>query len=428
MERIQWAKLIEASILPGASRPREGSSACGGLQCLSGDWLVSSRDPVVFRSAFALACAADSGRVVVCDPSWGNAERTQLIALLARSRAHAEKGWLCVPTGGSSGVLKLARHDGYTIAAAIIAFRNFFALEKVSAVGVLPLHHVSGLMAWLRSVATGGCFTDLAWADLEAGKRPDLGPDRVISLVPTQLQRLLRDAGAADWLRGFKIVFLGGGPSWSSLLDNARTAGLRICLSYGMTETAAMVSALPPEEFVAGGLGAGRAMPRVSLTIDANGLVCVDAPSLFFGYTGGPDRIGPFLTEDLGSLTAEGTLFIEGRQDSMIITGGKKVAPAEVEAAIRSTGLLEDVMVTALPDADWGQAVSACVPASVSKEVIAKVSEALEGELAPYKQPKRWIQLVEWPRDAKGKLKRSMLRAQLRPLTGETGSCSCKRD
>jgi O-succinylbenzoic acid--CoA ligase len=80
---------------------------------------------------------------------------------------------------------------------------------------------------------------------------------------------------------------------------------------------------------------------------------------------------------------------------------------------------VDEVAVLGLPDAEWGQAVCACVPARISKEAIAAAIGVLEPELAPYKRPKRWIQLAEWPRDEKGKLNRSLLRMLLRPHGAE---------
>lgn len=420
MERAELAKLLARHI--GKANPAEG----GGSpmpRVVGGDLLVDARDPAAFRSSFAMACAARTGRVVLCDPGWANLERTKLIGLLARSREAGERGWLCVATGGSSGELKLSRHDGGTIASAVRGYRDFFGVDKVRALSVLPLNHVSGFMAWMRCELTGGSMQDAPWREIEAGARPAVAPGTVISLVPTQLQRLLKDASAADWLRSFETVFLGGGPAWPSLLDAARTAGLRLSMTYGMTETAAMVAALPVEEFVAGSSGAMRPLPHATFTLDPDGSVCIGASSLFFGYTGGADHSGVLRTEDLGTIDAKGGIHIEGRRDAMIITGGKKVAPAEVEAAILGAGRIEEIAVLGLPDAEWGQAVCACVPSSTSREAIDATIAAIEGELAPWKQPKRWIQVAEWPRDEKGKLNRAMLRAQLRPFTGPCGSC-----
>ncbi len=419
MERTELAQVLRHRILEAASLPAEGEGAQTPLQNLGGDWLVCSRDPVQFRSAFALACSAPSGRVVLCDPGWGHRERAQLATLLARSRQAAERGWLCIPTGGSSGVLKLARHDASTVSAAVQGFRLHFCLDQVKALGLLPLYHVSGFMAWLRCELSGGSMVDADWWEVEAGRLPEGVDGLVLSLVPTQLQRLLREPASADWLRRFEIVFVGGAPAWPSLLDNAQAAGVRVSTGYGMTETAAMVCALQPTAFGVGVRGVGLALPHARLSLDAEGVIRIEGSSLFYGYTGSPDEGPVLVTEDLGQLDAAGLLQVQGRRDAMIITGGKKVAPAEVEAAILGGGHVDEVAVLGLPDAEWGQAVCACVPARLSKEAIAAAIEALEPELAPYKRPKRWIQLTEWPRDEKGKLNRSLLRMLLRPHGAE---------
>ena len=97
-------------------------------------------------------------------------------------------------------------------------------------------------MARVRCAETGGRHVAWSWKRLEAGERPELDPsqgDWVLSLVPTQLQRLLAAPAAVAWLRGFKVIFVGGGPVWPELAAAAARAGLRLSLSYGMTETAA---------------------------------------------------------------------------------------------------------------------------------------------------------------------------------------------
>ena len=98
-----------------------------------------------------------------------------------------------IPSGGAGGGLKFARHDGRTISAAVSGFRLHFGIERVNSVSVLPLHHVSGFMAWMRSALTGGVFVPWPWKEAESGRFPaDKPPDCCLSLVPTQLQRLLR--------------------------------------------------------------------------------------------------------------------------------------------------------------------------------------------------------------------------------------------
>ena len=157
----------------------------------------------------------------------------------------AERGWLMIPSGGAGGGLKFARHDGWTIAAAVDGFCRHFGMERVNSVCVLPLHHVSGFMAWMRSALTGGRSSRGPGRTPRRGAfPPTCRRTAAFRWCPTQLQRLLASDGAVAWLRRFRIVFLGGGPAWDGLLDEAARLELPLSPSYGATETAAMVAAL----------------------------------------------------------------------------------------------------------------------------------------------------------------------------------------
>jgi O-succinylbenzoic acid--CoA ligase len=118
-------------------------------------------------------------------------------------------------------------------------------------------------------------------------------------------------------------------------------------------------------------------------------------------------------TEDLGQLDQEGRLTILGRRDAVIITGGKKVAPNEVEAALRATGRFEDVAVIGQPDGEWGQAIVACYPAGGKVPDLGGMAGQL-GHLAAHKHPKRYVAVKDWPRNAQGKINRAALLAQVR--------------
>ncbi|HVT74529.1 MAG TPA: AMP-binding protein [Lacunisphaera sp.] len=343
---------------------------------------------------------------------WGEEERRQLAALAAQSAltpaAASGQGWLGIPTGGSGGRLKLARHDEETIGAAVRGFAAHFGLSRVNAAGVLPLHHVSGLMAWMRCALTGGEYRPLEWKRVEAGAEPRLG-DRpegwTLSLVPTQLERLLRAERTIEWLRQFRIIFVGGAPSSSPLLDRAAALQLPVSLGYGMTETAAMLTGQQPREFLAGMRHAGSALPHARVSIDERGGIIVGGESLFRGYW--PDwREGDLLTEDSGRLDDAGRLHVLGRRDAVIITGGEKVNPAEVEQALRQTGEFPEVVVAGLPDAEWGQVVVAAFPGSARPD-LAKVNESLGRSLAPAKRPKRFVPLPDWPVTEQGKVNRA---------------------
>jgi O-succinylbenzoic acid--CoA ligase len=374
--------------------------------------VVCERDPASFRAAFATAVAG-RGLVFLADPAWGAAERGELRRLLARvpARPAPSRGWLCIPTGGSSGAVRFARHDGETLAAAVAGFARHFACDRVSTCGILPLHHVSGLMGWLRAALTGGEFRAESWTGVERGDPPaSLGPEAFVSVVPTQLQRLLARARTRAWLRRFRAVFVGGGPAWPGLLDAAARAGLPLSLSYGMTETAAMVTALRPEEFAAGDRSSGRPLPHAMVRTRADGTVVVAGSSLFRGYFPGwrPAR-APLVTADVGFLDPAGGLHVQGRRDALIISGGEKVDPVVVEAALRATGEFEDVAVIGVPDPEWGAAVVACYPAAGGSPALDAVRQRIEPTLAPFRRPKRYVALATWPRNAQGKLNRAVL-------------------
>jgi O-succinylbenzoic acid--CoA ligase len=395
MERHELARLL---------------GAAGGYSGADTPVFIADRDRAGFMQRFA-AAAAGSGPVFLGDPGWAENQRPRWEPLVAEARRRGdpggESGWLMIPTGGTSGGMRFARHGQDTLEAAVHGFCRHFDLPRVNAVGVLPLYHVSGLLAWFRCALTGGVHLPWDWKALEAGDRPALtAGDWVISLVPTQLQRLLADATAVDWLRRFRVIFLGGGPVWPELADAAAAAGLRISLSYGMTETAAMVAALRPEEFLRGARGVGTALPHVRITIGDDGAVIVEGGSVFHGYYPEWREERRFETGDLGRFDEHGHLHLLGRRDAVIITGGKKVQPLEVEAALRASGELEDVAVLGVPDSEWGELVVAFFPASQRPPDPGKAAAKLAG----YQRPKHYVPVDPWPRNAQGKVDRAALR------------------
>ncbi|MBI3886064.1 MAG: AMP-binding protein [Opitutae bacterium] len=394
MERAELSRLL-------------GGAAGGGapsLRCLA------EADAGKFTKALANAVAG-SGDVFLGNPEWGKAERAQVDAVLRTPRPARPdgRGWLMIPTGGTSGSVRFARHDEATIAAAVGGFARHFGVGAVNAVGLLPLHHVSGLLAWLRCRLTRGNYVQADWRMLERGTLPVLpaaADGWFLSLVPTQLERLLRRPLAVEWLKQFRAVLVGGAPAWPDLLDRAATARLPLAPSYGMTETAAMVTALRPEEFLAGARSSGSALPHAAVKVNAEGAVSVTGESVFRGYYPEWREERTFETADAGWLDDGGRLTVTGRRDAVVITGGEKVQPAEVEALLRDTGEFAEVVVLGVPDAEWGQLLVAAYPAAATPR-LKKVADAMARQLAPHKRPKFFVPLAVWPANAQGKINRA---------------------
>lgn len=400
---------------------------CLGVRHVEGAFrhsVVCESDPKRFQSAFASGVAA-GGKVFLADPRWTAAEMAEFDRLRAGAEeenpegdAMGDLGWLYIPTGGTGGRLKLARHDERTINAAVRGFTRHFLEETVYALGILPLHHVSGLMAWLRCALTRGAYTAGDWNLLQEGELPrQLDQRGYLSLVPTQLQKLLAREPAVRWLKSFRAVFVGGGPSWPDLLDRAARVDVPLVLSYGMTETAAMVAAQQPGDFLAGDRSCGRNLPHARISTDAEGVVRVAGESVFRGYAGGPmSHTRLYETFDVGKVDPLGHLWIEGRRDQIIITGGEKVDPLEVEAVLRGTGEFSDVVVLGVDDPVWGQRLVACYEDAERSPDMKKVRSEIERTLAPYRRPKSYVPIMPWPRSSLGKVNRMVLRRVLEEI------------
>ena len=374
--------------------------------------LISEADPRKFMTAFAQAVAGEA-EVFLCDPRWGAGERAKVDSLFQAAvpvppAETAGDGWLMIPTGGTSGRLRFARHDARTLGAAVRGFVQHFGVSQVNAVGVLPMHHVSGLMAWMRCALTGGVYRPLDWKAIEGGEVPAL-PVKVhgwmISLVPTQLERLLHRPATIEWLKKFRVIFVGSGPTWPELLDKAAEHRLPLSLGYGMTESAAMLTALRPEDFLAGTRSSGKLMPHATVQTNADGVIVIGGESLFRGYYPQWRVPGEFVTEDGGLIDRAGHLHVTGRRDSVIISGGEKVEPLEVEAVLHSSGEMPEVVVLGVPDEEWGQVVIAAYPAA-SEPKLKKVAEVMNRLLSPAKRPKIFVPLATWPVNDQGKVNR----------------------
>jgi O-succinylbenzoic acid--CoA ligase len=368
-----------------------------------------------FIAEFIVGCGLEIP-LFLCNPNWGIKEWQQVNELIDRVELPRDRGKIMIPTGGSSGQIKFATHTWQTLSASVRGFCQFYGVERINSFCTLPLYHVSGLMQLMRSFLTDGRLQIASFKEVcNLAPRID-SQTYFISLVPTQLEKLL--SLYPQWLAGFQTILLGGAPPDRALLDAARSHGLPIALTYGMTETASQITSVKPPEFLAGNFSCGRILPHAKIEIlnDNNnsaeaGAITIKSKSLMLGYFPNIEPDFHYLhTDDIGYIDTEGYLTIIGRNSGKIITGGENVFPQEVIQAILDTRLVKDVWVLGLADRYWGEVVTAVyvpIDANVSED---KLIHAIAPQLSKYKIPKYWIPVAELPRNSVGKINLDFLR------------------
>lgn len=384
---------------------------------ISGDLVFSESDNAGYAGAFLAAVSA--GRSVWChNPRWGEAARAEAEQLgdshPARDAETGNHPAIFIPTGGTGGKIRFVRHDMATLAAAVSGFSTYAGERllgigrpaRLHAVQALPCHHVSGLMPVVRAWLTGG---ELVFANpsfrpedpLPAMPRTDDGLT-VVSLVNAQLHRLLERPDGPGWLREAGLVLVGGSAVSPELLDRARREKLPLGVSYGLTEAAALVALHPPDAFLRGEQPvAGELLPHIRASITPEGRVALAGASL--GADVPRDAEGRYITGDEGFLDERGRLVVTGRADRIIVSGGEKIDPADIEAAIRATGLVREVVVIGEPDPEWGRRLVAVYYGDAEPAALAA---AIDSKLERHRMPKRWVRAAGPVFDEKGKFNR----------------------
>ena len=287
----------------------------------------------------------------------------------------------------------------------------------------LPTYHMGGLAPFVRSALYGTTVVVQRTFDVE--RTPEmLDAQEVtgVSLVPTMLTRLLdRGWTPPDSLR---FVLLGGGPASEALVERSQERGVPVCPTYGMTETSSQIATALPETAVEhpGTVGQPLLFTDVRVIADGDqvdpserGELVVDGPTVTPGYldsqqTDAAFGAHGFHTGDIGYRDADGRLWVTGRADDRIVTGGENVVTSDVASAIRTHPDVTEAAVVGLPDPEWGQRVAALVVGDVDgSAVVAHCRERVAG----YEVPKT-VRIVDaLPRTPSGTVDRQAVRALL---------------
>jgi len=334
---------------------------------------------------------------VLMNPLWP-AEWMDSLIKIASGNSIDEKNMILIPTSGSTGIPKFCIHSTDTLISAAEGFRERFGKRGIiHSVNVLPQHHIGGLMPVFRSAACDGKVHFADYRDAGSiGSAEFPLQEACISLVPTQLRRMCESPDMRAILVRFGLILIGGAACPSNLLDQCRHLGLQLAPCYGSTETAAMVSALSPEDFLKDSNCVGTALPHADIHLSKKGLISVITNSVLHGYLPAKKNFSrsPFPTGDIGWRDSSGNLHISGRADRMIISGGENVHPEALENAAMASGMVLSARCVGLPDPDWGTRVELWVqPINDSPDVSEALTDILKKTLPPYARPKH-IHLV----------------------------------
>ncbi|EMA30365.1 class I adenylate-forming enzyme family protein [Haloarcula japonica] len=338
-------------------------------------------------------------------------------ALLSRTDTQ-----LVIFTSGTTSQPKGVRLTiGNLVASAVASSYRLGVLPTDRWLVCLPTYHMGGLAPFVRSALYGTAVVVQRSFDADATQQVIAEHGIAgVSLVPTMLSRLL-DAG---WEppSSLRFVLLGGGPASETLIERCRERDVPVCPTYGMTETSSQIATARPETAFEHAGTVGQPLVFTDVTVVADGEPCdpgergeivVDGPTVTSGYLNGDgDAFSDhgFRTGDIGYRDADGRLWVEGRVDDQIVTGGENVDASTVTDTIRDHPAVADAAVVGLPDEEWGQRVAALVVGDVSPAV---VRDYCTERLAPYEVPKTVRVADALPRTASETVDRSAVRSRL---------------
>jgi malonyl-CoA/methylmalonyl-CoA synthetase len=400
--------------------------------------VVQDAAPSVLVASAALVGRLDG--LAGVSPGAGDALRAEDLlshpAAAAPPPPEAATDALMLYTSGTTGRPKGVRLSHAALAATVTSLEEAWRWRRDDRLlHVLPLHHTHGLVVALLGALWAGAQTRFMAFEVDAVWQA-FADATVFMAVPTMYAKLMQAHAVADvatqqrWAsaaRTLRLATSGSASLPASLLEAFRDAtGQAILERYGMTEIGMALSNPYDGARVPGAVG--RELPGVSVEIvdeagrpaapGEPGELRVRTPQMFSAYHGDPagtaasfDEAGRFRTGDTGVRDFEGAIRLLGRTSIDIIkSGGYKLSALEIEAALLEHPAVAEVAVTGVPDATWGERVTAWVVArDGNAPTLAELQAFARERLAPYKLPRALEVLAELPRNAMGKVQKQRL-------------------
>jgi len=352
------------------------------------------------------------------------------------SPAPAHAGRQVILTSGTTGVPKGAHRGRPGGIESLVALLSVLPLRGGDVTYVpAPLFHAWGFAHLALAGLLGSTLVLRPRFDPEAALQLIEEHDvTVMAAVPVMLQRILDlpDAIRAGYdTTSLRVVAVSGSALPGGLALRFMDAfGDVLYNLYGSTETA-WVSVASPADLRAAPATAGRPPPGTVVKLLSGddrevapgepGRIFVGNDLLFAGYTGGAGKakVGALMaTGDTGYIDGRGRLFVEGRDDDMIVSGGENVYPVEVENLLLEHPGVAEACVVGVADEQWGQRLRACVVAVEGSVTAAELRDLVKSRLATFKVPREVVFLPELPRNATGKILRRQLAADGGPNLG----------
>jgi o-succinylbenzoate---CoA ligase len=285
----------------------------------------------------------------------------------------------------------------------------------------LPLYHIGGYSLLFRSLISGGALA-LGKPDESLGQSLRDFPLTHLSVVPTQLYRLLTDKESTALLRTMKAVLLGGSSAPKSLIDEAVRQHVPLFLTYGSTEMSSQI-ATSPAAIQGIQESSGKLLHWREIKASTDGELLVKGACLFQGYLREgqiqfqTDNDGWFHTSDIGTVSDDGTVTVAGRKDNMFISGGENIHPEEIEKALMMIDGIVEALVVPVDDDEYGQRPVAFIKTiEENKPDEITLTTAMHSIAGKLKSPTHYYRVEEWATlPGSQKINRKFYRKQVNP-------------
>jgi O-succinylbenzoic acid--CoA ligase len=321
-------------------------------------------------------------------------------------------------TGAPKGVLQTFGNHFYS---AVSSALNLGLKSGDEWLCVAPIFHISGFSIIMRGLICGMTvrlvdkFRVLKVEDILVNE-----PVTIMSVVPFMLKKLLARLAESHrhYNHAFRCMLLGGGTVDQPTLVKCQKLSIPVVQCYGMTETCSQIVALRAQDALKKLGSVGQPLFTTQLKLSESGEVLLKTPALTPGYLNLPEKLpakmvnGWYRTGDIGHLDGDGYLYIDGRRDEMLISGGENIFPEEVEQVYQQYPGIDAIAVVGKTSPEWGQVPVAFVVSQGQLDAQKLIRFGYQ-HLAHYKVPRQYIKISALPTNASGKVQRFLLRQQL---------------